>query len=607
MKEIDRLVDEVPQLSKTEQNQVQAQASAQIAEREHAGVWGGTVKAHTAYAHRPLEWITTYLKVPAETLHWSLHPSYETHRWDGDKDPLLRILTALAEHRDVGVESATGTGKTFLAACVTLWFLACHHNAIVAQWAPTERQLLLNMWKEIGALFTEFSKHFPTAELYTGKLRMLPTDAEGKEKWAATAFVSGVGADEEAATKAQGLHGEHMLIITEETPGIPRAIMVAIDQTRSADHNLHLALGNPDHRHDELHTFCKREDVEHIRISALDHPNIVSGEPIVPGAIGKNRLAKRITNLGVGSRLYLSRIRGISPPEAKDALIQYVWCETAAERFRLGTSAGREKMEEWEVTITDEEARGVDVANSEGGDEAAIARGPGRRLTEVVSFPCPDANQLGAIVAQEIERDKIDPRYVGVDPVGVGAGCVNELKRLGHKVRHLSGARKAIPGVDTDELWSETDIDFEGRERPTGARVVEAERFADLRSQMHWRMREDLRKETVDLVYDVELFNDLTTPTFKTANGVIKVESKEEIKKRLGRSPNKGDAVIYWNWVRRRTPVRVAKASVEVSTSDRDRSLEKFLVQQAKRQKKENRELIRRLKRRARNSKRDRL
>ena len=66
-------------------------------------------------------------------------------------------------------------------------------------------------------------------------------------------------------------------------------------------------------------------------------------------------------------------------------------------------------------------------------------------------------------------------------------------------------------------------------------------------------MREDLRKETVDLVYDEELFSDLTTPTFKTVTGVIKVASKEEIKIRLGRSPNKGDAVIYWNGVRRGT------------------------------------------------------
>lgn len=31
---------------------------------------------------------------------------------------------------------------------------------------------------------------------------------------------------------------------------------------------------------------------------------------------------------------------------------------------------------------------------------------------------------------------------------------------------------------------------------------------------------------------------------------VDEVESKENIKKRLGRSPNKGDSVVYWNWVR---------------------------------------------------------
>ncbi len=603
MGEVERhLGDEVPQLSKAELSEVEALASAQIAEREHAGVWGGTVRAHTAYAHRPVEWITKHLEIPIETLKWSLHPSYADHKWDGHADPLIRILEALADHQDVGVESATGTGKTFLAACVTLWFLACHHNAIVAQFAPTERQLLENMWKEIEDLFPKFKRYFPTAEIITGKLRMLPADEEsGKEKWAATGFVAGVGASEDSATKAQGLHGEHMLIITEETPGIPRAIMVAIDNTRSADHNLQLALGNPDHRHDELHRFCEQEGVVQVRMSALDHPNIVSGEPIVPAAIGPKRLKKRIANLGLGSRLYLSRIRGISPPEAKDALIKYEWCLASAERFR----AGSKLIEEYSLDV---EARGVDVANSEAGDEAAIARGPGRRMTDVVSFPCPDANKLGELVGDEMDRDNIDPRYVGVDPVGVGAGCVNELRRLGHKVRHLSGGRKAVPGVDTDEWWSETNTDEEGKESPAGARVVEAERFADLRSQMHWRMREDLRKSTVDLVHDEELFSDLTTPTFKTVNGVIKVESKEDIKIRLGRSPNKGDAVIYWNWVRRRTPFRKSRGSEELrSTADRDYGLEKFIAQQAKRQKRENRELLRRLKRQARARKRGRV
>ncbi len=43
---------------------------------------------------------------------------------------------------------------------------------------------------------------------------------------------------------------------------------------------------------------------------------------------------------------------------------------------------------------------------------------------------------------------------------------------------------------------------------------------------------------------------DLVTPKWFVRNGKIIVESKEDIKKRLGRSPNKGDAAVYWNWVR---------------------------------------------------------
>ena len=55
--------------------------------------------------------------------------------------------------------------------------------------------------------------------------------------------------------------------------------------------------------------------------------------------------------------------------------------------------------------------------------------------------------------------------------------------------------------------------------------------------------------------------------------------------------------------MRRRTPVSVITEPDQERTSDRDWGLEKFLAQQAKRQKKENRQLIRRLKRRARNKK----
>lgn len=46
---------------------------------------------------------------------------------------------------------------------------------------------------------------------------------------------------------------------------------------------------------------------------------------------------------------------------------------------------------------------------------------------------------------------------------------------------------------------------------------------------------------------------DLLTPTFSImGKDKIKIESKSEIKKRLRRSPDKGDAYVYWNWVRKK-------------------------------------------------------
>ena len=575
-------------LTQKEQEKARAMAAAAIEERRRDGTWGGTVKAHTAYARRPVEWITMYLEVPEETLRWSLNPGFQEHVWDGDVDPLIQILEGLANWEDVGVESGTGTGKTYLAACITLWFLGTHQNALVAQWAPTERQLLLFMWKEIGRLFPTFKKHFPQAEMFTGVLRMLPADDTGKETWAAKAFVAGVRADEESSTKAQGFHGIHTLHITEETPGIPDPIMVAIKETRTADHNLHLALGNPDHRHDQLHRFCLRKRVKHIRISALDFPNVVSGTSIVPGAVDARRLEERIEDLGKGSRLYQSRVRGISPAQAEDALIKHEWCEAAAERYN---------DEAYRVGV---EGLGVDVANSEDGDKGAIARWVGSCLTEVEAFPCPDANLLGKRIFEEIEDSDIDPRYVGVDPVGVGAGTVNELKRLGIRVRHLGGGNKAIPGLDTDVLWSETEPNPEGHMKAAGPAVIEAERFVDLRSQIWWRMREDLRLDRVALPPDDELFSDLTIPTFGTRNGKIYVQSKEDIIRLLRRSPNKGDAACYGNWVRRRTPVRVKTERPMDSTENRDRGLERFMYRQQKRQQREERALMKRLRAKAR-------
>jgi hypothetical protein len=74
-------------------------------------------------------------------------------------------------------------------------------------------------------------------------------------------------------------------------------------------------------------------------------------------------------------------------------------------------------------------------------------------------------------------------------------------------------------------------------------------KFANMRTEVHWLFREALDPDqpggsTIALPPDRELLADLTAPTYKVESGGIQVEPKDKLVKRLGRSPNRGDAVL---------------------------------------------------------------
>lgn len=488
----------------------------------------GELRAHEEYRDRPIDWIVEKLGVERRTLVWSLNDGYDDHRWDGTEDPLVAIADALVRWENVGVESGTGTGKSFILACLCYWFVACHHNSRVYSYAPKEDQLRLYMWTEMRKMWPRFKRLFPTAVLTDLRLRM---DGES-DKWGAVGYAVKIRSGEESATGAQGAHAPHMLLIVEETPGVDLSVMTALENTCTAPHNMRLAVGNPDSQHDALHQFCESPDVTHVRMSALDHPNVVTGDAeLVHGAVSRIANARRALKYGEDGRLYKSRVRGISPPEAADALIKAIWCHGAVSRhsdpnFRLGPFS-----------------LGVDVANSEDGDRGAIARWQGACLLEVEAFACPDNVRLGLDVGVEIKAANIDPQRVGVDSVGVGAGTVNRLREMGYEVRALNSGAKPQGTID----WELRSLGGRG--------TLEAEKFNNLRSQMWWYLRRDLERGLIALPDDPELIQDLTAPTWRTFNGKIEVESKEKLRERLGRSPDKGDAVVYGNWVRWRRPI----------------------------------------------------
>jgi hypothetical protein len=81
-------------------------------------------------------------------------------------------------------------------------------------------------------------------------------------------------------------------------------------------------------------------------------------------------------------------------------------------------------------------------------------------------------------------------------------------------------------------------------------------RFGNLRAELHWRLREALdpaNPEPIALPFDQQMAVDLAAPRWSLGKNGIMIEPKENIIKRLGRSPDRGDAVVLANIV---TPKR---------------------------------------------------
>jgi hypothetical protein len=175
---------------------------------------------------------------------------------------------------------------------------------------------------------------------------------------------------------------------------------------------------------------------------------------------------------------------------------------------------------------------GVDP--SRGGDEMTVAPRRGWRFDELVLVPAAAAAH-GGTAAKKVMDVAGDVAPVHVDVIGIGASVFDHLEAF-------IGSR-AVPvnfAEGTDEK------DFSGK---LG--------FANVRALSWWRMREALspdRAAKVALPPDQRLFADLAAPRYRVTARGIQVEDKDQVRKRLGRSPDRGDAVVL---AAIRTPILV--------------------------------------------------
>jgi len=193
-------------------------------------------------------------------------------------------------------------------------------------------------------------------------------------------------------------------------------------------------------------------------------------------------------------------------------VIPSAWVEAAQARWKATAKPA--------VPMT---SLGVDVARG-GADKTCLAPRFGHWYDAVKVFPGKDTPD-GQTTAVQVLLLVKDRAQAVVDVVGVGASAFDALEDNAMVQRVAYNGAAASYGMDKSGQL----------------------KFVNKRAEDHWKLREALDPTSgqfLALPPDPELKADLCAPRWKPTPRGIQVESKDDIKKRIGRSPDKGDAVI---------------------------------------------------------------
>ena len=406
----------------------------------------------------------------------------------------VEALTAVAANERVAVKSGNGLGKGFSAAVAILWFMSCHEHAVALSTAPTFRQVRHILWKEVH-------RRYRNAKFDLGG-KLLDTRLEMPER---DSFAMGLSAD--SPDEFQGFHSANMLIVVDEAEGVAEPIYEAIAALMTSENCRLLLIGNPTTVTGSFRrAFHEDRELYHtLTISAYDSPNVAAGAKTVPGLVTARWVEQRRKIWGEDNPIFQARVLGEFPEQSEDTLIPLSAIEGAAK-----VSGGAVEQDDApQPTVV-----AVDVARF-GSDRSVILVRRGGQVRPVRTFRGLDTMKLTGLVVDAIKE--ADPEDVVVDEVGIGAGVVDRLKELGYRVDGINVGRSAH----------------------------DPSRFANLRAEGYWNLRQLITTGEVFLPSDKELMGELAALKYSfNSVGQLLVESKDDMRKRGVRSPDKADALM---------------------------------------------------------------
>jgi sorbitol-specific phosphotransferase system component IIA len=416
------------------------------------------------------------------------------------------IVSDLITKGRICVRGPHGLGKTAMMAWIILWFALTRDGEDwkIPTTASNWRQLTKYLWPEVEKWARRLKWDVIGRPPFQPKKELLDLSLKLK-----TGEAFALASDRPELI--EGAHAKHLLYILDEAKTIVDETWNSVEGAFATGNCFALASSTPGDSSGRFYDIQSRKagyENWHVRSVSLD-------EAIAAGRVSKQWADDCKTQWGEQSAAYINRVLGNFASTEENNVIPLAWVEAANERW-----------DDWNERGKPEKFRGVgvDVARY-GTDKTVIA--PEYIDNDLLVFDKlhyttkEDTMQTTGRVVIWMQKGG----EAVVDVIGLGAGVVDRLRELGHKVIAFNASES------TDQKDASKEMGFVNK-----------------RSAAWWTFMELLdpnSKIKVALPTDPLLTGDLITPTWKiTSTGKIQVESKDEIIKRLGRSTDSGDSVI---------------------------------------------------------------
>lgn len=414
------------------------------------------------------------------------------------------ILGALLRRNMLAVRSGHKIGKSNLAAKIALFFAMLWKNVRVVLMAPSAHQIKNITWRELRRLYGNAPVDIG------GRMSIDPMTGFHLSNGSS---IFGIATDE--PERMAGISGSFVVYLIDEASLINVAIYEAC-LGNIAGGGMIVMFGNPTRTSGPFFdAFTTNRDLfSTFAIPSTSTPNCTGEGPWIPGLATPQYVDSMRRMYGEGSLVYSVRVLGDFPQGASKAVIPLYMAEQAKNAWS-------------EYAIFEE------------------LHGPQGQL------------QLGVDVGRERDRTVISgvrgwyayPQHVVNKEVKRGADVAHEIIV---QARSLAPGEKVRVAVDCggigasviDALFFRNDPMLEVYQTNFGAGSHFPNEYKTMRDQIWYTLRDWLQGGGV-IPCDDLLIQEILAPEVddKSMYGCFKIEGKDKIKFRIGRSPDRGDAL----------------------------------------------------------------